>query len=82
MGQTSNTKCLDCGHKFELDQGGGFTFHLLRCNSCDRQILLNLMKLVSFICGAVNDYYLHFSNFRSCLLKSLQTSLNFRRSRT
>jgi hypothetical protein len=34
MGQTSNTKCLDCGQKFELDQGGGLTFLLLRCDSC------------------------------------------------
>jgi predicted Zn-ribbon and HTH transcriptional regulator len=34
MGQTSNARCLNCGHEFELNQGGGFTFHLLRCDSC------------------------------------------------
>ena len=34
MGLTNNAKCLDCGHKFELSQGEGFTFHLLRCDSC------------------------------------------------
>jgi len=25
-----------CGHTFKVDEGGGFHFHLLRCNKCGR----------------------------------------------
>jgi predicted Zn-ribbon and HTH transcriptional regulator len=34
MGQISQAKCNSCGHEFELGQGGGFMFELLRCDQC------------------------------------------------
>ena len=34
MGHTVRAKCLDCGEQFEVDHGGGFFFHLLRCDKC------------------------------------------------
>jgi predicted Zn-ribbon and HTH transcriptional regulator len=52
MGKTSNAKCLDCGHEFELSQGGGFTSHLLRCDSC------GITKAVGF--DEVGDLHLRY----------------------
>jgi Zn finger protein HypA/HybF involved in hydrogenase expression len=34
MGDKFEAKCNDCGHVFSVSDGGGFTFHLLRCNQC------------------------------------------------
>jgi hypothetical protein len=34
MGCTLTAKCLDCGESFTVDDGGGFCFHLLRCDRC------------------------------------------------
>ncbi|VGO18070.1 hypothetical protein SCARR_00121 [Pontiella sulfatireligans] len=34
MGHHAETKCLDCGYTFWESYGGGFTFHLLRCDQC------------------------------------------------
>ena len=34
MGHTAEAKCRDCGKDFTFDQGGGFFFHLLRCDQC------------------------------------------------
>jgi hypothetical protein len=34
MGSEYRAECKECGRKFELSEGGGFMFHLLRCNAC------------------------------------------------
>ena len=34
MGHISESKCLECGETFELNDGGGFAFHLVRCDKC------------------------------------------------
>jgi hypothetical protein len=34
MGHTLKAECGDCGHEFEARSGGGFFFHLLRCDTC------------------------------------------------
>jgi hypothetical protein len=36
MGQTIETQCRDCGLRFDVDEGGGFFFHKLRCDRCAR----------------------------------------------
>jgi hypothetical protein len=36
MGHTNSAKCKSCGHDFEVDHGGGFFFHLLRCDNCSK----------------------------------------------
>jgi Zn finger protein HypA/HybF involved in hydrogenase expression len=36
MGHKLAAECLDCGHQFEIEEGGGFFFHLLRCNQCGK----------------------------------------------
>ena len=36
MGCTVVAKSLDCSKQFELDQDGGFIFHLVRCDLCGR----------------------------------------------
>ena len=34
MGHQAEARCLDCGATFPVDHGGGFFFHLLRCDRC------------------------------------------------
>ena len=34
MGTLYSAICKDCGAKFQVDEGGGFSFHLLKCNKC------------------------------------------------
>ena len=36
MGCLANATCLDCGQPFTVEDGGGFVFHLLRCDNCGR----------------------------------------------
>lgn len=36
MGQTYEANCDKCGHKFKLNMGGGFFFHLLKCDKCGK----------------------------------------------
>ena len=36
MGQTFEALCNDCGHVFSVSDGGGVTFHLVRCNRCGK----------------------------------------------
>jgi len=37
MGQTHRMTCNDCGKSFESDDGGGFQFYLLRCDTCGKE---------------------------------------------
>jgi hypothetical protein len=41
MGTLYQGRCGDCGHRFTWQSGGGFLFHLLRCETCgtDRSVL-------------------------------------------
>jgi hypothetical protein len=34
MGAGISAKCLDCGSEFTVNEGGGLSFHLLRCDTC------------------------------------------------
>lgn len=34
MGECSGARCLDCGEPFTVSSGGGFGFHLVRCDAC------------------------------------------------
>ena len=34
MGHSVKAECLKCGEAFTIDHGGGFRFHLLRCDKC------------------------------------------------
>jgi len=36
MGHRVEAKCLDCGAIFSVDHGGGFFFHLVRCDKCGK----------------------------------------------
>jgi hypothetical protein len=36
MGHTLAATCLDCGTTFTLERGGGFSFHLVRCDTCGK----------------------------------------------
>jgi hypothetical protein len=34
MGSVVEAQCCKCGNAFTFQDGGGFTFHLVRCDSC------------------------------------------------
>jgi hypothetical protein len=36
MGHHVDATCQDCGLPFTVEHGGGFVFHLLRCDNCGR----------------------------------------------
>lgn len=36
MGHQVSSKCVECGNTFTVDHGGGFVFHLLRCDKCGK----------------------------------------------
>jgi Zn finger protein HypA/HybF involved in hydrogenase expression len=36
MGHEVKAKCRKCGKAFKVDNGGGFSFHLVRCNKCGK----------------------------------------------
>ena len=60
MGHTTTTKCLNCGNKFFVDHGGGFTFHLLRCDKCGKAKSIGFDKLgdlhVRYVKGLPGPY--------------------------
>ena len=45
MGHRNMAKCKTCGHDFVVDHGGGFFFHLLRCDSCSRTKSLDFEEI-------------------------------------
>jgi len=45
MGQVIRTSCLECGEPFEMSRGGGFTFHLLGCDTCGRTTAVSFAAL-------------------------------------
>lgn len=34
MGYSVQARCRDCGETFTVSHGGGFSFHLVRCDKC------------------------------------------------
>jgi hypothetical protein len=36
VGCVVEAECLECGNVFTLEHGGGFFFHLVRCDKCGR----------------------------------------------
>lgn len=36
MGHQVKAKCRECGSTFTVDHGGGFIFHLVRCENCGK----------------------------------------------
>lgn len=53
MGHEVQSKCLDCGSDFFVRQGGGFFFHLLRCNRCGKTKSIGFNRL-----GELHQRYL------------------------
>lgn len=37
MGETYGAICNACGLRFEVDEGGGFFFHILHCDRCGKE---------------------------------------------
>lgn len=45
MGERYLAMCEKCGHKFHINEGGGFFFHLLRCNRCGKTKSISFKKI-------------------------------------
>jgi predicted RNA-binding Zn-ribbon protein involved in translation (DUF1610 family) len=45
MGETYNAICNACGRQFEVNEGGGFFFHMLRCDRCGKEKSLSFDRL-------------------------------------
>ncbi len=45
MGMTYQAKCNACGSEFPVDDGGGFSFHMLRCDTCGATKSIGFDKL-------------------------------------
>jgi len=45
MGHTVEAKCLECNATTTIHHGGGFTFHLLRCEKCGDSISVDFESL-------------------------------------
>lgn len=45
MGHQVDAKCLDCDGSFTVEHGGGFFFHLLRCDKCGKTKSIDFGKL-------------------------------------
>jgi hypothetical protein len=44
-GQSYGVICLQCEHRFQVNGGGGFTSHLLRCDQCERKRSVGFAEL-------------------------------------
>ena len=45
MGHTVEAICMDCDATTTVEHGGGFTFHLLRCNQCGENKTIDFDEL-------------------------------------
>ena len=45
MGCEYKASCKECGKRFRVREGGGFTFHLLHCNKCGNERSIGFEKL-------------------------------------
>lgn len=45
MGHDVDAKCLECGNTFTVQHGGGFMFHLLRCDTCGKTKTISFDRL-------------------------------------
>jgi predicted Zn-ribbon and HTH transcriptional regulator len=45
VGVKLKTMCRNCGHEFTYGDGGGFVFHLLRCDECGAERMVRFDEL-------------------------------------
>ena len=46
MGAEYSARCQKCGNAFSVMQGGGFSFHLLRCDKCGKEKSVGFRELI------------------------------------
>ena len=67
MGCRYGVKCAQCGHKFSINEGGGFFFHLLHCGSCGEEISVGFDEIgeahVRYLKGLPGPYCVASSEF-------------------
>jgi len=45
MGARRDVVCRQCGRKFTLGEGGGYTFHLLHCDACGAEVTVGFHEI-------------------------------------
>ncbi len=45
MGSSYGAICKSCGHRFEVNEGGGFFFHMLHCDRCGQEKSISFDQL-------------------------------------
>lgn len=45
MGTRYSATCSNCGYRFSIDEGGGFLFHLLKCDNCGEDKSISFEEL-------------------------------------
>ena len=60
MGSRYSIICRKCGRKSMIDEGGGFVFHVLRCDKCGQDRVVEFTKLgeihVRYVKGLPGPY--------------------------
>lgn len=71
MGHRTAAKCLDCGETFTVDHGGGFRFHLVRCDRCGNTKTIGVDELgelyVRYLRGLPGPYCVASSEHDECV---------------
>jgi hypothetical protein len=60
LGTMAEAECLDCKGQFSVSEGGGFAFHLLRCEQCGEETSVGFDELgdlhVRYLKGSERPY--------------------------
>jgi len=72
MGMQIVAKCHDCGEKFTADDGGGFIFHLVRCDKCGKTRSISHDELGELHVRYVKGLHIPFSIATSKADKKIQ----------
>lgn len=76
MGCVVKTKCLDCDEEFAYKDGGGFFFHLVRCEKCGKSKSIGFDELgethLRYIKGLPVPYCIASSDFDKNIQKYAQ----------
>lgn len=67
MGEEWSATCKHCNHEFFIKEGGGFFFHLLRCDKCGKEKTISFDKIgdahLRYLKGLKGPYCIASSNY-------------------
>ncbi len=76
MGHQVEAKCRECGSTFTVDHGGGFSFHLVRCENCGKTKSIGFDKLgelhLRYLKGLSEPYCVESAEHDECVREHTQ----------